>query len=233
MKLASCAKTYGERTVLRCPELELVPGHICAVVGPNGSGKSTYARLAAGVLAPDGGGKITGGPLAVRYMPQKSFPFRMSVGKNLLLAGGDEKKAAELMDALRLTPLRRQRAGSLSGGETAKMALSRVLMQPCELLILDEPTAAMDMESAIAAEGLIDRYRSECGCAVLLVTHDLPQARRMADEALFFRQGELCESGPAETVLFRPEKEDTRRFLDFYGGAAGRSPVDSGPSAGI
>ncbi len=220
MKLAACGKTYGKRAVLRCPELELAPGHICAVVGPNGSGKSTYAKLAAGVLAPDGGGRITDGSCVVRYMPQKSFPFRMSVEKNLLLTGGSEQKAAELMEALHLTPLRRQRAGSLSGGETAKMSLSRVLMQPCELLILDEPTAAMDMESAIAAEGLIERYRSECGCAVLLVTHDLHQARRMADEALFFYQGELCESGRAETVLFHPEQEKTRRFLDFYGGAA-------------
>ncbi len=220
MKLAACSKTYGKRAVLRCPALELVPGRICAVVGPNGSGKSTYAKLAAGVLAPDGGGRITDGSCAVRYMPQKSFPFRMSVEKNLQLAGGNEQKAAELMEALHLTPLRRQRAGSLSGGETAKMSLSRVLMQPCELLILDEPTAAMDMESAIAAERLIERYRDGCGCAVLLVTHDLHQARRMADEALFFYQGELYESGRAETVLFHPEQEKARRFLDFYGGAA-------------
>jgi ABC-type Mn2+/Zn2+ transport system ATPase subunit len=232
MKLAACSKTYGKRTVLRCPELELSPGQICAVVGPNGSGKSTYARLAAGAAAPDSGAKITDGSVAVRYMPQKSFPFRMSVEKNLLLTGGDEAKASELMETLRLTHLRRQRAGSLSGGETAKMSLARVLMRPCELLILDEPTAAMDMESAIAAEKLIERYRDECGCAVLLVTHDLHQARRMAEEALFFYQGELCESGRAETVLFRPEREDTRRFLHFYGGAAAEKepPVRSAPA---
>ena len=72
--------------------------------------------------------------------------------------------------------------------------------------------------SAIAAEKLIDEYRRDCGCAVLLVTHDLSQARRMADEALFFFQGELWEHGSAEKVLRSPEKEETRRFLEFYGG---------------
>ena len=218
MKLASCSKTYGGRTVLRCPALELAPGRLCAAIGPNGSGKSTYARLAAGVLAPDGGGRVADGESAVRYMPQKSFPFRMSVEENLRLFGGDGQRAERLMEALGLGGLRRQRARSLSGGETARMALARVLMQPCGLLILDEPTAAMDMESAIAAERLVDEYREECGCAVLLVTHDLSQARRMADDALFFYRGELWERGAAETVLCSPEREETRRFLEFYGG---------------
>ena len=218
MKLASCSKTYGRRTVLRCPALDFAPGRICALAGPNGSGKSTYARLAAGVLTPDGGGRVADETGVIRYMPQKSFPFRMSVEDNIRLFGGDEQRAEELMKALGLGGLRRQRARSLSGGETARMSLARVLMQPCDLLILDEPTAAMDMESAIAAEKLVDDYRKECGCAVLLVTHDLSQARRMADDALFFYRGELWERGAAETVLYRPEKEETRRFLEFYGG---------------
>ena len=218
MKLAACSKTYGRRTVLRCPALDLAPGRICAVVGPNGSGKSTYAKLAAGVLRPDGGSRVAESAGVIRYMPQRSFPFRMTLEKNILLFGGDEKRAGELMESLGLLSLRRQRAGSLSGGETAKMSLARVLMQHSDLLILDGPTAAMDMESAIAAEKLIDDYRRECGCAVLLVTHDLSQAWRMADDALFFFRGELWESGSGEKVLQAPEKEETRRFLDFYGG---------------
>ena len=122
------------------------------------------------------------------------------------------------MEALGLAELKKQSAAVLSGGETAKMALARVLMRPCDLLILDEPAAAMEMEAAVRTESLIDEYRRECGCAVLLVTHDLSQARRMADEALFFFRGELREHGKADQVLRHPEKEETRRFLDFYGG---------------
>lgn len=222
MKLAACSKTYEKVTVLRCPELTFEPGHICAVVGPNGSGKSTYAGLAAGAIVPDGGGRVAGAGITVRCMPQKSFPFRMTVERNIRLFGGDKKRAEELMEVLRLTGLRDRRAGALSGGETAKMSLARVLMKPCDLLILDEPTAAMDMESAVAAEELIDRYRREVGCAVLFVTHDLSQARRMTDDALFFYRGELWEKGPTRSILYDPEKAETRRFLDFYGGSAER-----------
>ena len=218
MILSACSKTYGKRVVLRCPELVFEPGRICAVIGPNGSGKSTYAQIAAGVLLPDSGEKISGGAGVVRYMPQKSFPFRMTVEKNIRLFGGEKRRADELMELLHLSGVKDHRAKALSGGETAKLSLARVLMHRCDLLILDEPTSAMDMESAIAAEKLIDGYRRECGCAVLMVTHDLSQARRMADDALYFYQGELLEAGSAGRVLFHPEKEETRRFLRFYGG---------------
>ena len=91
-------------------------------------------------------------------------------------------------------------------------------MRPHDLLILDEPTASMDMESAMLTEELVETYRRETGCAVLLITHDLQQARRTADQALFFCLGELWESGGAAQVLYAPERPETRRFLDFYGG---------------
>lgn len=158
------------------------------------------------------------GPAAVGYMPQHSYPFRLTVRRNILLSGGRPEQAGRLMEALGLTPLAGQRAGGLSGGETARMALARVLMRPCGLLILDEPTASMDMESAILAERLVSARREETGCAVLLITHDLQQARRLADKALFFHQGQLWEAGPADRVLFSPERPETRRFLEFYGG---------------
>ena len=89
----------------------------------------------------------------------------------------------------------------------------------CNLLILDEPTAAMDRESAILAEGLIDSHRWKTGCTVLLITHDLQQARRLADEARFFWRGQLWEQGTAKRVLCTPEREETRQFLTFYGGS--------------
>ena len=218
MTVNACTKTVQGKTILRCPSLTLEPGLICAVVGANGSGKSTFARLIAGVLPADGRTRVLSGAGPVRYMPQKSHAFRMSTRANIQLAGKDPARAEALMRALRLDGLEKRRAGVLSGGETAKMALARVLMQPCGLLILDEPTAAMDMESAAISEQLILDYRRETGCAVLLITHDLQQARRVADQALFFHEGELLESGPAERVLFHPEKPETRKFLDFYGG---------------
>lgn len=218
MKINACTKTYGARTVLRFPGMDLEPGKIYAVAGANGSGKSTFARLVSGAVRADGNARVLGTPVRLGYMPQKSYAFRLTVRRNILLSGGEPERAEALMEALGLTHLAGQRASGLSGGETARMALARVLMRPCGLLILDEPTASMDMESAILAEELILQYRRETGCAVLLITHDLQQARRLADEALFFHGGRLLEAGPAERVLFSPEKPETERFLKFYGG---------------
>ena len=218
MRIAACSKTFGARTVLQIPEFVLAPGQLYAVVGANGSGKSTFARLVAGVLPADRNIRVLPDPVKVGYMPQKSYAFRLTTRANILLTGGRQERAEDLMEALQIRHLARQRATGLSGGETAKMALARVLARPCELLVLDEPTSAMDMESAILAEQLIETYCKETNCAVLLITHDLQQARRMAEEALFFFRGRLWESGPAKTVLFCPERPETKRFLEFYGG---------------
>lgn len=218
MRIHGCEKSFGGRTAVRVPELLLEPGQIYAAVGANGSGKSTFARLVSGALSPDGGGRALEDGVRVGYMPQRSYAFRMTVQANLLLAGGDRARAERLMAALRLDSLAVRRAGCLSGGETAKMALARVLMTPCDLLVLDEPTAPMDMESVMLAERLVAAYREETNCAVVMITHDLQQARRTADQALFFYSGELREAGVVEKVLRDPDCPETRRFLEFYGG---------------
>lgn len=216
MKTAAFRKTYGRRTVLELPGLELPEGQITAVLGPNGSGKSTFARVLAGIEPADGKRAIR--PVAaVGYMPQKSFAFRMSAEKNIMLGGKDAARASELMRRLGIDTLARQSAKKLSGGETAKMALCRILMRRCDLLILDEPTAAMDMESTLAAEGLLRDACVEWGCALVLVTHSVRQARRIADRVIVLQQGKLVEQGESRQVLEKPEQEQTRRFLDFYG----------------
>ena len=84
-------------------------------------------------------------------------------------------------------------------------------------MLLDEPTAAMDMESTLLSEKLIEGYVKETGCALILVTHSLQQARRIADSIWYFHAGALLEHGPAETVLNAPRSSETRQFLDFYG----------------
>ena len=85
------------------------------------------------------------------------------------------------------------------------------------LLVLDEPTAAMDIASAALAEDCILDYQRETGGVTLIVTHSLKQARRLGDQVLFFHQGNLLEWGPSAQVLEQPEQEETRRFLEFYG----------------
>ena len=216
MKTPAFTKTYGTRFSLELPELELPEGRITAVIGPNGSGKSTLAKVLAGIEPPDAKGRLLPA-VRVGYMPQKSFAFRMRTERNILLNGGDAGRAAALMQALGMKGLARQSAKKLSGGETAKMALCRMLMGAYELLILDEPTAAMDMESTLAAEALI---RSACeaqNCALLLITHSVSQARRLADRVIFLDHGKLVEQGESAQLLDAPKDAQTKRFLDVYG----------------
>ena len=216
MKTAAFTKTYGGRIVLDLPALELPEGEITAVIGANGSGKSTLARVLAGVEVSDQGVR----PLDCRrvgYMPQKSYAFRMSTARNIALNGKDAARQKALTAALGLDALAGQGAKKLSGGETAKMALARLLMGRYELLILDEPTASMDMESTLTAERLIAETCREQGCPVLLITHSIQQARRLAHRALFLHEGRLIEQGEAATILTEPTEEETRRFLRFYG----------------
>lgn len=216
MKLAAFSKTYEGRTVLDFPGMEPERGKIYAVIGANGSGKSTFAKVLTGILPADQKGKhVSGGTIG--YMPQKNYAYRMSTKANILLNGKDENRADRLMDAIQIRHLENKRADKLSGGETARMALVRLMMKRYDLVLLDEPTAAMDMETTLLSEKLILDYVRETGCALILVTHSLQQARRVADEVWYFHKGKLLEAGRKEQVLYTPEKAETRQFLEFYG----------------
>ena len=216
MNLPAMTKTYDARRVLDLPALTLEPGEITAVIGANGSGKSTFAQILAGIVRADQRVDPLPG-VRVGYLPQKSYAFRMTAEKNIRLNGSDSVRLNQLMDALGLSALRAHRAKKLSGGETARMALARILMGEYDLLILDEPTAAMDMAATLAAESLIRDYRDETGCAVLLITHSLRQAGRLADRVLYFHEGRLAEQGSAEAVLKHPQSAETKQFLEFFG----------------
>ena len=216
MKISAFSKTYDGVKVLDFPGMELQPGKIYAIIGANGSGKSTFAKILAGILKADRKGNLLD-TASVGYMPQKNYAFRMTVKANILLNGRDESRANELMDAVQIRHLENKRADKLSGGETARMDLVRLMMRRYSAVILDEPTAAMDMETTSLSENLIMQYVRETGCTLILVTHSLQQARRIADEVLYFHKGKLLESGSKKDVLYAPAMEETKQFLEFYG----------------
>ena len=141
----------------------------------------------------------------------------MTTKANILLNGKDEPRAERLMDSIQIRHLETKRADTLSGGETARMALARLMMRAYDMVLLDEPTAAMDMETTLLSEKLIAEYVRETDCALILVTHSLQQARRIADEVWYFHKGKLLESGSKEQVLYEPAVAETKQFLEFYG----------------
>lgn len=217
MNIQPFSKTYGTKTVLQFPEAALEPGKIHMMLGANGSGKSTAAKILAGVVPSDQKRAPFAGRCSIGYLPQKSYRFRMSTRANILLGGRDKARAGQLMQTLKLEHLAKQNAKLLSGGESARMALARLMMKTYDLIILDEPTAAMDMESTIVTERLVREYCSSTNCAVLFISHSLQQARRIGDTVFFLAGGAVVEHGDAVQVLESPREVQTREFLDFYG----------------
>lgn len=217
MKTPALHKNYGDTPALDFPAWEWERGVITAVIGANGSGKSTLARLLAGVLRNDTREVPTEAGIRVGYMPQRSYAFRMSTIKNVLLGGIDRKRAAELMRGLGIDHLADRRAVQLSGGETARMALARLLMGEYDLLVLDEPTASMDVEATLLTEALLRREVRERDCAVILVTHSIQQAKRLSDRVICLHRGTLLEAGETAAVLSHPQRIETARFLEFSG----------------
>lgn len=213
MKIGAFTKTYEGRKVLDFPGAELICGTVTAVIGANGSGKSTFAKVLSGITPADAAGRILPDGISCGYMPQKSYAFQMSVWKNILLNGGNAEKAKELMDRLDLAALMNAGGKTLSGGETARMVLARILMKHYDLLILDEPCASMDMRSTIASEQLIAEYAKKENAAVLLITHSLAQAERTASDLLFFDEGKLCDDPGKKEEYFRFYGSEKREAL--------------------
>lgn len=214
-------KSYHARTVLNFPAFSFEPSHIYAVIGSNGSGKSTFARVLAGIEKADSATRPLSSSVNIGYLPQKPYAFHMTLRKNILLnkeknSSGNENRAEELIRAFELTALAEKNGSSLSGGETARMALARLMMKEYSLLILDEPTAAIDMNNTLRAEQVIREYTHRTKASVLLITHSLKQALRLSDTVLYLENGNLIEQGDTASVLNEPSTMELRRFLDFY-----------------
>lgn len=219
IELLDVQKRYGARVALDIPALTIEAGECLAIIGPNGSGKSTLLRLLAGVIGADEG-VVRSSVFArgeIGYLPQKPYAFDMSVQKNveLVLAGEPDraKRAQEALERVGLLHLAKARANRLSGGETQRMALARVLAKPRKLLLLDEPTACVDIAAIEQIERAILDYVAQTGCTLVFSSHAPSQAMRLSTRVLALDGGGIGELGKTAQVLHDPQEESTRAFL--------------------
>ena len=228
VELGTVRKQYGDRVVLDTGPFELESGHSYALVGPNGSGKSTLLRILAGVETATASsvkvkGEATYESLAVGYMPQKSYVFGFTVFRNVSLAlatanlSRDEvaKRVEQALAAVGMEDMADARGGGLSGGEAQRVALARLLVQDLDVLLLDEPTASMDI-AGMLVEKALQEYRDRTGCMLVTATHAPSQARRISDTAIMLSAGAIVEFGETETVLNAPTSEAGREFLSYW-----------------
>ena len=202
-------------------------GSLQVILGPNGAGKSLSLRLLHGLLRPTGGRVLWAGREAdsgVRRRQamvfQRPVLLRRSAAANIRYALGlrplpremRRQRLDELLALAGLESLAHQPARKLSGGEQQRLALARALALSPEILFLDEPTASLDPASTLAIEALI-RQAHGGGTTVVLVTHDLGQARRLAEQVVFLHRGRVAESAPAGRFFEAPASPEAQAFL--------------------
>jgi tungstate transport system ATP-binding protein len=218
----------GGRRLIDGLHLTLRPGVRTVVLGPNGAGKSLTLRLLHGLLQPSAGAILWAGRAAddaIRRRQamvfQRPVLLRRSAIGNLthaLRARGVPRhqrhaRAERMLAVARLAAIAHTPARLLSGGEQQRLALARALSLEPDVLFLDEPTANLDPASTLAIEQLI-QTAYEHGTKIVLVTHALGQARRLADEVVFLHQGRVEEQGTAGDFFAAPASMRARAFLE-------------------
>lgn len=222
IELLGVQKQFGTRFSLEIPLLTIEAGERLAIIGANGSGKSTLLRLLAGVIQADAGEiRLSGfARKEIGYVPQHPFAFDLSLQKNVELAleGASDRKqrAQEALDRVGLLHLAHARANRLSGGETQRMALARVLARKRKLLLLDEPTASADITAMELIERAICDYAEETGCTLVFISHAPSQAMRLSHRVLALNGGKISELGETAQVLKEPQEQSTRAFLKSW-----------------
>ena len=223
-----CFDAGGER-LLQTIDLTISGGNRTVILGPNGAGKSLLLRLCHGLLRPSIGRIIWGGfgedPETARVRQgmvfQRPVLLRRSVVGNIAFALAARKvpageRARRIEEALAVADLgfaADRPARVLSGGEQQRLALAIAWSLSPELLFLDEPTATLDPSSTAAIEAMAARLH-DAGVKIVAVTHDIPQARRLADEIVVMSDGRLIEIGPAKEILEAPVETETRDYLE-------------------
>ena len=212
-------------TILDRISLLLEPGAPTVLIGPNGSGKTTLLKIAMGLIAPSSG-RITWGRQGIgepdrrAIVFQRPTMFRRSAARNVRYAlktariprNRHDARLAELLGLVGLEALGERPARRMSGGEQQRLALARALARDPTVLFLDEPTASLDPAATKAFEDIIRAVVSR-GIKVVMATHDLGEARRLAGEIVLLHRGRVLETGNAALFFDRPQTSEAKRFL--------------------
>lgn len=239
MTLRDVSAFYDGKPAIAHISADIPRNEITAVIGPSGCGKSTLLRCMNGLLAQEPGTEVRGeialDGTDVSHLPSEELrrrvglvfqtptPFPFSILKNLTFApqyyGQRDKKALEALaiEKLQLCGLYdevkdelRKNAQKLSGGQQQRLCIARALTVEPDILLLDEPCSALDVRATQTVEELLLRLKERY--TVVIVTHNLAQARRIADRMMFLYNGQLIEQG--EHLLTHPQEKETRAFLE-------------------
>jgi len=222
-------KRFGAKTVVDDVDLEACQGEIVGLLGPNGAGKTTIFYMLTGAIRPTRGRvfileeDVTDAPMYLRarkglnYLPQESSIFRkLSVEENLLLilelrepdASRRKQRCAELLRELKIEHLAKNKAYSLSGGETRRVEICRSLVTDPLFILLDEPFAGIDPLAVIEIQHIV-RSLKERGIGVIITDHNVRETLGVCDRAYIINEGKILETGTPEQIA---TSERAKRF---------------------
>ena len=225
LSVSELSFAIGGTTLLQPMSFEVKSGRRLVVLGPNGAGKSLLLRLCHGLLQPVAGHVRRddihpAGRRAHAMVFQTPVMLRRSVLDNVIHAlaavgvqtAEIKSRAVEALSRFGLTGLGERPARLLSGGEQQRLAIARAWALRPDLLFLDEPTAALDPSATRLIEAMLGDLHSE-GVTLMMSTHDLGQARRLADDVVFLASGSLVEAGEAHRFFNDPQTQQARAFI--------------------
>ncbi len=217
----------GETRLLHDIDVTLGAGRRTIILGPNGAGKSLLLRLCHGLLKPTSGEIIwRGAGTSRRVIRRQAMVFQRPVMLRRTAIGNithtlkirdvprkQRRERAEAALALAgLSHLANRPARLMSGGEQQRLALARAWVTEPEVLFLDEPTASLDPAATRTVESLVEGFHA-AGTKIIMATHDLGQARRLADEIVFLHKGRLMEFAPADAFFDTPQTDEASAFV--------------------
>ncbi len=226
LRLEEVSYVRGGQRLLHEVSFSVGAGASTIVLGPNGAGKSLLLRLCHGLILPSAGSLLWLGPGAAQAAHRQAMVFqrpvllRRSVAANIAYAlrlrgvprGERPSRIRQALEMVGLSQLAERYARVLSAGEQQRLALARAWALRPEVLFLDEPTANLDPAATRSVEEIIRLFRAS-GTKIIMTTHDLGQARRLADQVLFLYHGQLIEQGPATRFFEAPATPTARAFI--------------------
>ena len=227
IEIEKLKKAYQGVMVLDIERMTIKTGKITAIVGPNGAGKSTLLNLIGNLIQKDEGRILYNGdekvpekdltlvfqePYLIASTVKKNIAYPMKLRK--FSKEAIEARIRELAEELNLEALLNKKANQLSLGEVQKVDLARALSFKPELLIMDEPFASIDPYTTSEIEKILRKMNHSGGTTMIMVTHNLAQARRLADEVILLKKGKLVECCGSEQFFTHPDNEETKKFVE-------------------
>ena len=235
LEVNDLVKSYGQRTVVKGVSFNVTRGEIVGLLGPNGAGKTTTFYMVVGVIAPDGGQilfdnqDLTKLPIHVRakygigYLSQEPSVFRkLTVEENIMAiietlplnAIERQTRLNELLKELNISHLRKNKAFTLSGGETRRLEITRALVTNPSFLLLDEPFSGIDPIVVKEAQGIILELKRK-GMGILLTDHNVRETLSITDRAYLIADGKIMISGTSADLINDPKAREVYLGKDF------------------